>query len=329
MARAVRSFQPPVVELPDGLAQEVEAFLVDREARQCRPGTIAHYRKKLDKFQAFAREKGIESLLQLTPHLLRQYLIGLADKHTPGGVDTFYRSLRAFSYWFEEEFDLEGWRNPIRKVKAPKVPEQVLEPVSLADLGAMLDTCDTDTKLGCRDRAILLALLDTGCRAQEFLDISLGDLNAQTGACQIRSGKGAKPRTVFFSGRIREALQAYLDYRPDAHALSPLWATRHGTRLRYAGLRSIIRRRSKDAGIEASSLHSFRRAFALCCLRDDMDVYSLQRLMGHSDLSMLRRYLAQTHEDLMRAHMEHSPVESMLFVKRDPLGKGSELADAG
>lgn len=306
-----------VIELPGGLDQEVDAFLVDRQARQRSPGTIAYYRKKLAKFQAYARQKGIDSLLELTPHQLREYLIGLAERHTPGGVDTFYRSLRAFAYWLEEEYDIEGWRNPARKVKAPKVPEQVLEPVSLADLGAMLDTCATNTELGCRDRAILLGLLDTGCRAQEFLDICLGDLNTQTGACQIRCGKGAKPRTVFFSGRTRQALRAYLAHRPEAHALSPLWATRDGTRLKYAGLRSIVRRRSKYAGIEVSSLHGFRRAFALCCLRDGMDIFALQRLMGHSDLSILRRYLAQTHEDLMRAHMEHSPVESMLGQDTD------------
>jgi site-specific recombinase XerD len=305
------------MELPEGLDQEIEAFLLDRQARQRSPGTIAHYQKKLAKFQGFAREKGIDSLLELTPHHLREYLIGLAERHTPGGVDTFYRSLRAFAYWFEEEYDIEGWRNPVRKVKAPKVPERVLGPVALSDLGAMLDTCATDTKLGCRDRAILLGLLDTGCRAQEFLDICLGDLSTQTGACQIRCGKGAKPRTVFFSGRTLKALQAYLAYRPEIHPLSPLWATRDGTRLKYSGLRSMVRRRSACAGIEVSSLHGFRRAFALCCLRDGMDIFTLQRLMGHADISILRRYLAQTHEDLLRAHMEHSPVDSLFGSDTD------------
>ena len=47
-------------------------------------------------------------------------------------------------------------------------------------------------------------------------------------------------------------------------------------------------------------------------LRAGMDVYSLQRLMGHADLSILRRYLAQTDADLQIAHQKSGPVDSLL-----------------
>ena len=55
-------------------------------------------------------------------------------------------------------------------------------------------------------------------------------------------------------------------------------------------------------GARTPGLHSCRRAFALACLRNDLDLISLQRLMGHADLSVLRRYLAQTAADLADAH---------------------------
>ncbi len=71
-------------------------------------------------------------------------------------------------------------------------------------------------------------------------------------------------------------------------------------------------RRAEAAGVPVPSLHAFRRSFALLSLRAGMDVYSLQRLMGHADLSVLRRYLAQTEEDLRRAHERCSPVDSLL-----------------
>jgi hypothetical protein len=58
----------------------------------------------------------------LTPTLLRQYLLWLFDTgHNPGGVHGFYRALRAFLRWWEDEYEPENWRNPIRKVKGPKV----------------------------------------------------------------------------------------------------------------------------------------------------------------------------------------------------------------
>jgi len=168
----------------------------------------------------------------------------------------------------------------------------VIEAVPLADVSAMLEVRPTTTKLGYRDRTIPLAMLDTRCRASEFLDLCLGDVDLRNGACQVRSGKGAKPRTVFLGERARQELRSYLAFRKDLDPLAPVWATRGGTRLTYAGLRQIMRRRAKKAGIAAPSLHSFRRAFALGCLRSGMDIFALQRLMGHVDLSILRRYLA-------------------------------------
>jgi integrase/recombinase XerD len=79
----------------------------------------------------------------------------------------------------------------------------------------------------------------------------------------------------------------------------------------YSGLRGIIRRRAHDAGLKAEpSLHDFRRAFAINMLRSGVDVFALQKLMGHADLQVLRRYLAQTNQDIQAAHMRGSPVDN-------------------
>jgi len=91
-----------------------------------------------------------------------------------------------------------------------------------------------------------------------------------------------------------------------------LWQTGQRTRLTYSGLRQIMRKRAKRAGIAAPSLHSFRRAFAINSLRNGIDIISLQRILGHSDLSVIQRYLAQTTDDLAKAHSATSPVDKML-----------------
>ncbi|GAB4405088.1 MAG: hypothetical protein Kow00123_17150 [Anaerolineales bacterium] len=93
---------------------------------------------------------------------------------------------------------------------------------------------------------------------------------------------------------------------------SPLWITRTGDRLTYWGLRQILRRRAERAGVPAPSPHDFRRAFALAALRNGVDLISLQRLLGHADLTVIRRYLAQTDGDLQAAHAKASPVDRML-----------------
>ena len=199
--------------------------------------------------------------------------------------------------------------NPMEKVSPPKVPQEVLEPLSLKTLGAMLRTCKPKTFEGDRDRAILLALLDTGCRAREFLAVDLEHVNLSTGAVVVKHGKGSKRRVTFLGTKARKAMIRYLRHIPETGAL---WRTRTGTRLRYSGLRAIVRRRAASAGVLAPPLHSFRRAFALLSLRSGSDLLSLQRMLGHSDLTMLRRYIKQTEDDLRATHEKHGPVDNWL-----------------
>ena len=138
-------------------------------------------------------------MTQITPALIRQYLFSLEDRHNPGGIHGYYRTLRTFLYWWEEETEPEGWRNPIRKVKAPKLAAQPLEGVDVEAVRALAKGATV------RDTAILYALMDTGARAREFLDLNLSDVNQATGEILIRSGKGRKPRYVFIGRTARKA----------------------------------------------------------------------------------------------------------------------------
>ena len=84
------------------------------------------------------------------------------------------------------------------------------------------------------------------------------------------------------------------------------------TRLTDSGLRLMLRRLGKRADVEHCHPHTFRRTFALWSLRAGMNIYALQRIMGHSDLTILRRYLALTEQDLQTAHRRFGAVDSML-----------------
>jgi integrase/recombinase XerD len=185
---------------------------------------------------------------------------------------------------------------------------ETIEPVSIQDVIALLATCGVDFS-GTRDKAAILVLLDTGARAQEFLDLNLEDIDLATGSVLIRKGKGRKPRMVFIGRKSRRAIRAYLRYRRDKNLA--VWVTREGDRLTYTGLRGIVRRRAQSAGLkDEPSLHDFRRAFAINMLRNGVDIFALQKMMGHADLQVLRRYLAQTDQDIQNAHMRGSPVDN-------------------
>jgi len=240
------------------IEQEITAFLIDRQARGLSPSTIEYYREKLATFRAYCIAQGVSSLYAVTARLMRSFLLALFETHNPGGVHGHYRAVRAFLNWWEMEVEPAGWANPMRKVRAPKVRQEPLPPVVLEDLRAMLRTCERKTFAGDRDRALLMLLLDTGVRRAEMCALNTEDVNLCTGEALVRRGKGGKPRAVFFGLLSRSALTAYLAHLPSRDRLAPLWATCQGTRLTYSGLREIIRRRAKRAGVRVPSLYAFR-----------------------------------------------------------------------
>ena len=286
----------------------IEAFLVDRKAQGMAKGTIYFYQKKLKLFIDFCEARVISDITDITPSFLRKYMLYLEDTgHNEGGRHACYRALKTFMYWWEDELEPEGWKNPIRRVKPPRLSVSTLESANIDDIKTMVANSD-GSFYGKRDKAILLSLLDTGARAKEFLSINIDDFNYKTGEILIREGKGRKFRIVFLGKKSRRTVRSFLRVRRDED--NAMWVLKSGDRLTYSGLRQIVRRRAKQAGVTTPSLHSFRRAFALNMLRAGVDIFSIQKLMGHADLQVLRRYLAQTTEDIAIAHRMGSPVDN-------------------
>ena len=300
--------------LDDYLLTWIDGFLVDRKARGTSKNTIRFYEFQLRYFVDYCETQAVKSISQITPSLLRDYLLVMETMgHNAGGRHAAYRTIRAFLLWYQDETEPTGWVNPIRKVKAPKVPTEPLEPIPLDDISQMVRACKRDTFAGDRDAAILLCLLDTGARATEFLNINLCDVNQARGDILIRHGKGNKPRTVYIGKQSKRALRRYLIHRHDNNPA--LWIThpRYGTeRLGYDGLRAILVRLAKIAKVKEPSAHSFRRAFALTMLRAGTDIFTLAKLMGHEGIGVLQRYLKQTNQDTEEAHRRAAPADNLL-----------------
>lgn len=283
-------------------------FLFDRKVQGFTPGTIVNYRNKLKRFKTFCAQSGVSTIEQITPSTLRDYLELLDhDGLTVIGRRNHYGALKTFLRWYDSEEEPPGWSNPIAKLKPPKVPDAPIQPIPMADVMKIIDKCPSDLR-GLRDKAILLTLVDTGIRASELLQLDQGDLNLSQGSLLIRHGKGNKTRTVYVGKNTRKLLKRYLAMRDDD--ADPLFlSVDDRARLTYSGLRWIVINRSIDAKVKPRGIHTFRRLYALTMLRNGVDVITLSRLMGHSDLQVLKRYLAQTDDDLREAHAKASPID--------------------
>lgn len=193
------------------------------------------------------------------------------------------------------------------RVQMPRVGKDLLPAFTSDQVTALLKGCET-----ARERALVLFLLDTGVRASEAAAVAVGDVDMATGAVLVRKGKGRKQRIVYLGAKARRQMARYLAERGRPAATEPLWASQlTGKALTRNGLTQLLRRLGKRAGVSPCTAHMFRRTFALYSLRNGMDIYTLQRLMDHEDLTGLRRYLALVEGDLQAARRRFGVVDKL------------------
>jgi integrase/recombinase XerD len=160
--------------------------------------------------------------------------------------------------------------------------------------------------------------LDTGVRASELCSLDIGDVDLSAGHAivqskgRLNSGEG-KGRPIRVSPTTIKALHRYLVERnvlDEQHADRPLFATRDGRRFERRYLAKHLRRLGRRAGVRGVYAHRFRHTFAINYLRNGGDIYTLQDLLGHTSLDMVRRYLHIAQVDIDSAHRRASPVEN-------------------
>lgn len=293
------------------LSTALELFQLENRARRYSPTTIDFYQKRLPRFIAWCEERGVTRLQDVTPGLLRGYLVtsqerGLAA-HTVHGIA---RALRTWFFFCVEEGLID--KSPMVKVAMPRLPKKILPALEVEDVHRLLSVCETE-----RDKAILLFLVDTGLRASEFVRLDAADVDLAQGTVSVRGGKGGKDRTTYIGVNTRKQLQRYyLDAgRPAPH--EPVWRSlKTGERLTTSGLRRLLQRLGDAAGVKHCAPHTFRRTFALWSLRSGMSIYHLQRLMGHEDIDVLRQYLDLVDSDIAGAHERFGAVDIVLGRKR-------------
>jgi integrase/recombinase XerD len=238
----------------------------------------------------------------------------LQDKGLSGhAVNCYLRAIRAFWSWLVREEIIMS--SPFSRVKIPKPPKKVIATFSEKQLNAILRAVNTATPSGFRDWAMILMLIDTGLRASELVGLTLGDINLDDGLLKVY-GKGNKERVVPIGAKVQRALWKYLNHhRPQpANPLHPtLFLTASGGPISTDRLRAIINKYTSRADIEGvrCSPHTFRHTFAISYLRNGGDVFSLQRILGHSSLDVVRIYVNMAVADVKACHRRFSPADNM------------------
>lgn len=286
------------------LGRAVELFLAAKAAEGASPRTIEWYRMILVRLvRSTGQERAVDGL---DPAELRAWLVELRATLAPVSVAGYVRTLRVLGNWLAAEGMAEA--AGLRSLRRPRVPHKVIEPVADDVLRRLLAVCSV------RDRAIVLLMLDTGLRVSEVAGIRLGDLRAD-GTLKVR-GKGSHERIVPVGSTARQTIVRYLGQRGPGQPDDALFLGRKGE-ISTRGLQHMLRRLKGRVGVTGRlSPHSLRHTFARSYLVNGGDVFSLQRILGHSTLDMVKRYVALADVDLVSRHAAASPADRLAGAGR-------------
>jgi site-specific recombinase XerD len=232
-------------------------------------------------------------------------------------INTYMRSIRAFWSWLVEEEIIVS--NPFSKLKIPKPPKKVMSTFSEYQIESLLGVICGSAE-GHRNMIVILTLLDTGLRVNELINLKMDNVWLEEGLIKVL-GKGNKERLVPIGKQIRKLLWRYINqYRPEPAQpkLDNLFLTQDGRPLTKNRVETIMKHYGQTAGLTGvrCSPHTLRHTFAINFLRNDGDVFSLQKILGHSSLEMTRRYCELANVDIKKAHAIASPVDNLAIERK-------------
>jgi len=279
--------------------------------RRCDARNLSHHTKEFYRFrfEAFARfllaHAPTLGIADVTPAVIRDFL---ADETTRISSLTAHHSfitLRCFFRYLTAEGLIDT--NPMEHVEPLRQRKKVITTFTTDQVRALLAACGTDFT-GKRDSAIILILADCGLRVSELCGLTLDAIDWRDRTLLVL-GKGAKERRVPFGNAAYRALTAYTAHRGEIPKVNSLFVSCYGVPLTRLRILEMLKDRGTATGVDISvcSPHNFRRYFAVSYLRNGGDVFSLQKLLGHTSLEMTRRYAELAQTDIVEKHRRFSP----------------------
>lgn len=212
----------------------------------------------------------------------------------------------------------EGYmvKNPFTGWKQRRTESRIvnIEPDTLEKL---LAAPDQTTFSGLRDYAFLLLQLDTGIRPKEAMQITLDDIDFKQLAVSVKAqaAKTRLPRTLPIMPVTSQALRKLISARHPDWRTNLVFTTCEGKPLTRFSWGKRLAKYSTIVG-ETVRPYDLRHCFALYFLRSGGNVFSLQRIMGHANLSMTQKYIALTDSDIKDQHTQNSPLNTLTKSKR-------------
>ena len=306
-------------EAPQGhkdIADFLRYLWVEKNASQ---NTLRSYEGDLLQFLSYLTLRGdLPSASidwkDINPLLIRSFLCELISKgNMKSSVARKLASLRTFFKYLLRQGKIVF--NPAQRVASPKLPRKLSSFLSADEATALLESADTPTPQGLRDRSILEVFYGGGIRLSELVGLDLCDLDMEAGLIRVL-GKGGKERVVPIGSYAISALRDYLarrdEFFPPAkkgeRGETAVFLNRWGSRLSGRSVSQIVLKYLRKSGVSHHiTPHSLRHSFATHLLDGGADLRAIQELLGHARLSTTQRYTHLSMDKIMEVYDKAHP----------------------
>jgi site-specific recombinase XerD len=273
----------------------INGFRLSCQTEGKSPNTIEWYICFLNRFRLFLESREMPThVQQIDKNHIRAFILYLqTEARVPHAnvplsgatVQGYVRTLKAFFSWLAKEDYIPA--NPMTKIPAPKAASKVINTFTVELFARLAEACHRANGQGNRDLCLLLLMLDCGVRLSEVVGIEMKDINLSEGCIKITTAKGGKERMVPIGSLVQKSLWRYINAdrpKPLTAMVTRVFLSDKGLPLTRNGVQQMMRRKGREAGITGvrCSPHTLRHSFAKHYLLNGGDIFSLQKILGHS-----------------------------------------------
>jgi integrase/recombinase XerD len=275
--------------------------------------TLAAYAHDLGIYQREMAERwGVPAPGLIEPGHLELFLAYLVEERKLDEATQARRlsAVRGFHhYLFMEEW---AEQNPAELIEAPRLSRKLPVVLRLEEINAMIATCDAESPLGLRNRAMLELLYGAGLRVSELVHLRQNRIFGEEGFLRI-IGKGNKERLVPVGASALEAVRLYRSYGRNHQTAQRgyeqyLFLNNKGRALTRNMVFLIVQRAAAAAGLEKRvSPHTLRHAFATHLIEGGADLNAVQQMLGHASITTTEIYLHMDQSYLREVYRSFHP----------------------
>jgi integrase/recombinase XerD len=278
-------------------ANPFQSMLVMLDSKHSRRAYTSHL-KRVGRLFGYALPAEVPWQSLRYDHLiaLRNWMT-IDEKRSPATINATLAAIRAvcraaFNLSLMDADQLQRLCN-VKMVRADYLPKG--REVKFGELEALMRVCVEDhTPAGPRDAAIIGLLVVCGLRRSEIAELTIERVHTDEGFIRV-VGKGNKERDIYPDAGTWAALDDWQAHRlaDDGYLFCRI---RRGGHIQYGrglsdqAIYNVVQRRASEGALQHCSPHDFRKSFVTELLRQNVDVFVVQRMAGHSNVATTGRY---------------------------------------